>query len=825
MLLAAVVCPAAQALTSSPAVPPVTAVTPTAPLTPAATVTLVVRRPGSPSPVDALPVGAPFQLVLRVEAHAPFPAPRERLRVLLPLYFGYRMAAAPQGAFSDRPGYTRLTHDPGCVTLQFVNPEVGPPLSPKAARFRVHFERPLVRGEVLEVVYGAGDAGSTVSQELAVSTDGPGYKPFLCQRLDADTCQSTEVLASARPAFLPGPPARLEVIAPATVRPGEPFDLRVAARDRFGNAVGGFDGAIEFKCDGPLTPPRALRLAPDSRFFGLARGAIARAPGVYRIEAVSTVGSPASRAAPSFLDAGAPPLHPLAPSGGSPPLRGRSNPVLVRARGPSFYFGDLHVHSGEVSADAYGSMQEVFEWARDIAGLDFVAKSDHSDETTPQHWARSRELVARFDQPGRFAALLGFEWSPRRTWGHRSIVFPGNLGTLAFANRPTGSAPEDLWAAIAPFGGLAIPHMPSAEPINHHHYDWSRHNPELEPAVEIYSQWVPDNDRLSAQDTETNPSGVQRALSLGYHLGIVAGSDSHTGMGGRTGGLAAVQADRLDRTAILEALRERRSFGTSGQRILLDWRAADAEAGQVSPSTTGPVIFEATAHGTGPLDRLEIVRGWAGAPVPLSAVAAFPANGREDVEVAWQEPNRLQDAFYYLRVFQRDGGRAWSSPIWVNRPNAAAACTVWRTRPAPGDWEAGTGIVPSGDVATLSALAGGFEAVMQVAQPGPEADPQTIAYFWARSAPFQLAPGRYRLRYNLSSLVPTYAGCVLMDEAQVNAGYAQFHTTSLTGPAIRSDREFTLRRHSGQVRLLFYFAPMPNRYRVDGLSLDAAVAR
>ncbi len=784
---------------SSPAVPPVTAAAPTAPQTLAATVTLAVRRPGSNSPVDSLPVGTPFQLVLRVEAHAPFPAPGERLRVLLPLYFGYRMAAAPQGAFSDRPGYTRLTRDPGCVTLQFVNPLVGPPLSPKAARFRVHFQRPLVRGEVLEVVYGAGEGGSTVSQELAVSTTDPGYKPFLCQRLAADTCRSTEVLASARPALLPGPPARLEVVAPATVRPGDPFDLRVAARDRFGNAVDGFDGAIEFKCDGPLTPPRALRLSPGSRVFGLARGAVTKTPGVFRIEAFS--------------------------AGGGPTLRGRSNPVLVRARGPSIYFGDLHVHSGEVSSDAYGSMQQVFEWARDLAGLDFVAKSDHSDELTPQHWARSRELVARFDQPGRFAALLGFEWTPRRTWGHRSIVFPGNLGTLAFANRPTGSAPEDLWAAIAPFGGLALPHMPSVEPINHHHYDWSRHNPELEPAVEIYSQWVPDNDRLSAQDTETNPSGVQHALALGYHLGIVAGSDSHTGMGGRTGGLAAILADRLDRTAILEALRERRSFGTSGQRILLDWRTADAAAGQVSPSTTGPVTFEAAAHGTGPLDRLEIVRGWAGAPVPLAAVAAFPASGREDVEIAWQEPNRLQDAFYYLRVFQRDGGRAWSSPIWVNRPNAAAASTVWRTRPAPGDWEAGTGIVPSPDVATLSTLAGGFEAEMRVAQPGPEADPQTVAYFWARSAPLRFAPGRYRLRYNLSSLVPTYAGCVLMDEAQVNAGYAQFHTTSLTGPAVRSEREFTLRRHTGQVRLIFYFTPMPNRYRVDGLSLEAAVAR
>jgi hypothetical protein len=665
------------------------------------------------------------------------------------------------------------------------------------SQFRLRFARPLVRGESLEVVYGDGAPDSTLAQELAVSPAVPGYKPFLCQRVSA-TGRPLEVLASARPPVLPGDAARLEVLAPSTVRPGAHFDVRVAARDRFGNPATGFGGVVEFKGSGPLTPPAAVRLLPGSEALAVAHGAVANAAGVFRIEAAVR---------------------------GQPALAGRSNPVMARTSGPSIYFGDLHVHSGEVSADAYGSMEGVFAWAREVAGLDFVAKSDHSDEVTPAQWARTRELVARFDQPGRFAAFLGFEWTPARTWGHRSVLFPGAEGDLAFASRPSADTPESLWATLARHGGMALPHLPSAEATNHHRYDWSRHDPVSEPAVEIHSQWGPERDRLTAQDAETNPQGVQRALTLGYRLGFVAGSDNHTGMAARMGGLAGVFADRLDRASIFQALRERRSFGTTGQRILLGLRTGAAEAGSVSLETTGPVTFHGWAHGTGPLERLELVRGFTGAPLPLPVVAAFPAEGREDVEFAWQDPAPLREAFYYLRVLQRDGARAWSSPCWLSRPSAAPSSAAWTALPAPAGWEAGPAFTPSSDAALLVASEGGFQLRTTLGQPGATGDPWAVRYFWARSAPFELASGRHRLRYRLFSQLPAHTGCLAMDTAQLNVGYAELVSTPSAEAPCLIEREFTVRSHTGPVRLLFYFPATANQYRLERLGLEALEAR
>ena len=770
---------------------------------PAARVSLEVRLADRGNargePVSTLTVGSPFQLVLCVEALESFPAPGEELQVILPLYLRFRGATAPQGGFPDRPGYTRLVREPGCVTLSFMHPEVGlpPSMGNAPSRFRLLFARPLRRGEVVEVAYGYGAAGAALAQELAVSPAVAGYKPFVCQRVSASGLPM-EVLAQARPVVLPGGAARLEVLAPSTVRPGKPFALRVAARDRFGNQAVGFNGVVEFKCPGPLTPPAAVRLAPEGRALEVAAGAVARAPGVFRIQAFSA---------------------------GPPALEGRSNPVLARTSGPLVFFGDLHVHSGEVSADAYGSMQGVFEWARDVAGLDFVAKSDHSDEVSPQQWARTRELVARFDQPGRFAAFLGFEWTPARSWGHRSVVFPGDEGELSPAANPPSDTPERLWAALARHGGLAVPHLPSAEPLNHHRYDWSRHDAAVEPVVEIYSQWGPERDRLTAQDAETNPQGVQRALTLGYHLGFVAGSDNHAGLAGRTGGLAGVLAERLDRASIFRALQARRTFGTTGQRILVGLRTLDAVAGSVSPSTSGAVNLHAWAHGTGPLEYLELVRGWKGAPLPLPVVAAFPAEGREDVEFAWQDPAPLREAFYYLRVRQQDGARAWSSPVWLNRPAEAAPSTAWTTLPALGGWEAGTAFVPSPDTVSLLAREGGFELRTALGLSGMAPGQAAARYFWARSAPLDLAPGRHRLRYRLTSRWPARTGCLALDSAQVNAGYAELLGTSAAEATCRSDREFVIRPHSGPVRLLFYFTPAPNQYLLEGLVLETAGAR
>ena len=118
-------------------------------------------------------------------------------------------------------------------------------------------------------------------------------------------------------------------------------------------------------------------------------------------------------------------------------------------------------------------------------------------------------------------------------------------------------------------------------------------------------------------------------------------------------GLTAVQAEELTRDAVFNALRERRCYGTSGVKILLDLEVDGFPMGSEIPA--GEHVVVGRALGVSPLARIELVgpEGLlatgevAGLEGELAARVVFPAPG-----------------YAYLRVVQEDGEMAWSSPVF-----------------------------------------------------------------------------------------------------------------------------------------------------------------
>ena len=73
------------------------------------------------------------------------------------------------------------------------------------------------------------------------------------------------------------------------------------------------------------------------------------------------------------------------------------------------------------------------------------------------------------------------------------------------------------------------------------------------------------------------------------------------------------------------------------------------------------MAFSAVLHGTAPIERVEIISQerciWQDEP------------NAWDVEIDGQELPKLAgtSAYYYLRLRQQDGHRAWLSPVWLDR--------------------------------------------------------------------------------------------------------------------------------------------------------------
>ncbi len=112
---------------------------------------------------------------------------------------------------------------------------------------------------------------------------------------------------------------------------------------------------------------------------------------------------------------------------------------------------------------------------------------------------------------------------------------------------------------------------------------------------------------------------------------------------------------------ILEALKRRRVYATSGAPILITFRINDHSMGD-SLSTEAIPTISLDVEGTSALQYVKIVRN----NEEILTLGKDIKEGR-GVRTTFKDKTISPGHFwYYLRVLQEDGEMAWSSPIWVN---------------------------------------------------------------------------------------------------------------------------------------------------------------
>jgi hypothetical protein len=497
--------------------------------------------------------------------------------------------------------------------------------------------RALAAGERVEIVYGAGSVGAMPDRYaehsarfwIAVDGNGDGIRKVVVDSPAIDVAA--------------GPPARLLLTLPTVARPGERARLVIAVLDVQGDAGVELEGTIEFQ-DAPagLEVPGKVHLTKEDH-GRKSIAIVARDPGVYRLRAAGPGG-----------------------------LSAESNPMVVEAAGSRIRWGDLHGHS-QIS-DGTGTPEDYFSYARDVAALDVAALTDHDHwgmlflDEHPELCNEIREQTARFNEPGRFVTLLGFEWT---SWihGHRHVLYFGDEGPVLSSVDPAFESPLQLWAALRGRDALTFAHHSAGGPIA---TNWEiAPDPEIEPLTEVVSVHGSSEAADSPGRIYSAQQGnfVRDALGKGYHLGFVGSGDSHDGhpglaqlSGSVTGGLAAILTEDLTRRSVLEALRARRVYATSGARILLQVELDGAPMGStVNVAASGPErVLAVKVVGTAPIAEIHLIRSG-------RVVDRRPGEGRDElVERFVFQPDELAAGEYlYVRVVQSDGGLAWSSPIFV----------------------------------------------------------------------------------------------------------------------------------------------------------------
>lgn len=355
---------------------------------------------------------------------------------------------------------------------------------------------------------------------------------------------------------------------------------------------------------------------------------------------------------------------------------GKSNPVKLVDTPPEYnlYFGDTHAKTG--MTDGLGTPDDYYKHARHGAGLDFAAIADHNwwecsrvegpffDRMPDEVFDYIQEAGNRWNRPGEFATLIAIEeYGFEDARGHRNVYYRDSGRKRVFR----GARLQELWEFLEGEEAIVIPH----HTIIWKH-DLRQFNPKYERLVEVYSMHCSSEYKGNPLCNKLQDGlSVQEILATGARLGIIASSDNHNGNPGHSprpsrftnlcysGGLAAVYAPELTREAVYDALKDRRCYGTTGERILLWFELNGSMMGREIQGDGSPRRILVEALGTARVSRVEVIRN--------NRVVHSVRGTSEHTALEWEDTASLAgDVYYYVRVTQVDGAMAWSSPIWVD---------------------------------------------------------------------------------------------------------------------------------------------------------------
>ena len=477
--------------------------------------------------------------------------------------------------------------------------------------------RPWDKTLYIKVVRGFLREGDTITVRFGDPRGGsPGMRlQTFCEEtfefrvlVDAiATYNYVELPAQPEIAIVPGPPTRYKAVLPTAREPGEAFRLCLKGEDRWGNPSDQCDGTFALAASRPVDGlPSHVTFTPGE-FAVVVDGLTVDEPGDLHVELRAADGA----------------------------VRARSNPLRIAASmNLKPYWGDLHGQSEETIGT--NSARDFHRFARDRAFLDAVAHQGNDFQITTPFWHHLNELSREFNQDGSFVVFPGYEWSGNTgLGGDRNVLYRHEgrqihrsshalVDDLSDVDTDANSA-EDLFQALKDEDCVVFAH------IGGRYADINiAHDIRLERSVEVHSAWG------------TFEWLIHDAFRQGYRVGIVSNSDGHKGRPGAShpgatkfgayGGLTCMLASEFSRQGLLDSLRRRHHYGTTGCRMVLDTRAdfdapatifdddpllgdtgsrssSSAMMGDICRSADEAVTFRVDVLGAAPIERIELRNG------------------------------------------------------------------------------------------------------------------------------------------------------------------------------------------------------------------------
>lgn len=520
----------------------------------------------------------------------------------------------PQFEDPKRPNYTTVEASNNAVLQYHYDPKGN--------------VRPWDRTLYIKVVNGFLREGDTITVRFGVTDGGsPGMR---LQTFCEDTFEFrvlVDPIATYNYQPLPeqptisvvaGKPESYVAVMPTLRRVGETFSLKLRCEDMWGNPSDQCDTTLQLRASAAVANlPDSVTFKPGEFAVELPDLSVAEAADV-RIELVDADGKTVAEANP---------------------LR------VVDAAELIPFWADMHGQSEETIGT--NSARQFFDFARNKAFVDAAGHQGNDFQITTGFWDDLNKVTAEYNEDGRFVTLPGYEWSGNTgLGGDRNIFFPDEDRQIRRSSHALIPDKSDIDTDCNRASELfeAFIENKETDVVAYAHCGGRyadvklAHDGRIEKSMEIHSSWG------------TFEWLVQDAFEMGYRVGIVANSDGHKGrpgasypgasLFGAVGGLTCLLTDELSRESVLDCLRKRRHYcstGGHGGRMVIDVQArfsADATLYHDDPAL-GP----AEGHSTQGAMMGDIVHLPSGdAEIDVDILAAAPIervdifNGLDHVE-------------------------------------------------------------------------------------------------------------------------------------------------------------------------------------------------
>lgn len=330
----------------------------------------------------------------------------------------------------------------------------------------------------------------------------------------------------------------------------------------------------------------------------------------------------------------------------------------------NLYFGQLHAHT-DISNGA-GSVEEAFQYASQVDGLDFFAVTDHSDSfdnadmgaidadgaDISADWAAGKQAAASVTGED-FVGLFGFEmtWPEDKQLGHISTFNTPGWQTRdqeAFTN--VTAALENYYKVLTAVPG-------SVSQFNHPddiHGDFERfdhYSPRYDAVVSLLE--------VAGEDGVVDCEYYDLALDKGWHVAPTNNQNNHDGQwGDASGARTVVLAKSLTEEALYAAMKNRRVYATQDSDLAIYYELNGTVMGSILPKSEKAEI---TVFLSDPTDEaignVEVVTD--GGAVLVSEYVETPS---QVLELSASGGH----SYYYLRITQPDGDVAVTAPVWMD---------------------------------------------------------------------------------------------------------------------------------------------------------------